>query len=161
MFKFVVSIFVLVIFFFISLIIRDNRNAPAPKKINGEVSALKQIEKPPSKPDFLKIKGLPDSQHFNDMNAGESHSSDLKRKLRYYQTVLKNPVQYAELVGDERIYDLSLAKLIYQYHCYQFFRYYDSVHDMKADFLGAFLREYHKMPQSAIDLLAFRADLYI
>ena len=102
-------------------------------------------------PGFMTIEGLPTTKLFLDMNADFS----------YYGKVRRNPKAYHHLVDDKRIDNLADAKLIYQYHCYRFFQYSDSIDDMKCDFLGAFLEAYHGLSLSEIDKLAIEADQYV
>ena len=111
-----------------------------PKSTNG----------PKNTPNFLKIKGLETVKLFEDMRSDDS----------YYGKVVRNPNDYHKLVGDKRIYNKDKATLIYQYHCYYFFKYHGSMHDMKIGFLGAFLVKYHGLTYLKVDNLASAADEY-
>ena len=151
MFKFVVTLLILVIAFFVSIIIHDSHKSKAVemrKSTEIEVSAEKEYE---YLPNFMKVKGLVTVPLFQDMNSD----------ISYYGEVCKNPNAYHSLVGDKRIYNKDEGTLIYQYHCYQFFKYNSSMDDMKGDFLGAFLREYHGLRDSEIDKLVIVADGYV
>ena len=91
-------------------------------------------------PGFLKIKGLETKNLFRDMNTD----------ILYYGQVVRNPKDYAPLVGDARIYDRHTAQMMYQYHCYRFFKYHTPMDDMKGDFLKSFLVEHHGLTQSEV-----------
>ena len=151
MFKFVVTLLILVIAFFVSIIIHDSHKSKATEKKKSteiQVNAEKKYE---YLPNFMKVKGLATVTLFQDMNAD----------ISYYGEVCKNPKAYQHLVNDKRIYNKDEVTLIYQYHCYQFFKYNSSMDDMKGDFLGAFLREYHELTDSEIDKLVIVADGYV
>ena len=151
MFKFVVTLLILVIAFFVGIIIHDSHKSKATEKKKSteiQVNAEKKYE---YLPNFMKVKGLETVKLFKDMHADDS----------YYRKVVRNPNGHHKLVGDKRIYNKDEVTLIYQYHCYQFFKYNSSMDDMKGDFLGAFLREYHELTDSEIDKLVIVADGYV
>ena len=113
------------------------------------VVSTKKVHKPI--PKFMKIKGLATVTLFQDMNAD----------ISYYGKVRKNPKAYHHLVGDDRIYEIEKAKLLFQYHYHHFAKYWGSMDDMKCDFLGAFLNEYHGLSLSETDSLVLIADRYV
>ena len=163
MFKFAVVLFIVLLALSVVIIIYDSPQSlkPAIKKDQDIVSdpAIEKdqrvsvgIHKKANEylPNFLKVKGLKTVKLFKDMDADDS----------YYRKAVRNPNGYHKLVDDERIYNKDEVTLIYQYHCYRFFKYYGSMDDMKGDFLGAFLREYHGLTDSEIDKLVIVADGY-
>ena len=163
MFKFAVVLFILLIALSVVVIIYDSPQSPKPTirkdrevvsnpviKKDQRVSVSTREKANEYLPNFLKVKGLETVKLFKNMYADDS----------YYRKAVRNPNGYHKLVGDERIYNKDEVTLIYQYHCYRFFKYYGSMDDMKGDFLGAFLREYHGFTQSEIDKLALVADGY-
>ena len=162
MFKFAVVLFILLLALSVVVIIHDSPQSPklAIRKDREVVSnpVIKKDQRAVSTrekaheylPNFMKIKGLETVKLFEDMYTDDS----------YYRKVVRNPNGYHKLVGDERIYNKDEGTLIYQHHCYQFFKYYGGMDDMKGDFLSAFLREYHGLTQSEIDKFALVADGY-
>lgn len=116
------------------------------------------------KPDFLIVSQLPNSQLFYDMDSSKVHYSDiteLTRRMNLYRDVVRNSSKYSHLVDDDRIFQLENAKLIYQLHCYRFFKYGKLIDDMKADFMGGFLSDYHNLTPNEIDRLVIEADEYV
>ena len=162
MLKFAVILFILLLALSVVIIIYDSPESPKPAiRTDREVVSNPVIKKDQRAvstrekaheylPNFMKAKGLETVKLFEDMRADDS----------YYRKAVRNPNGYHTLVGDERIYNKDEVTLIYQYHCYQFFKHYSSIDDMKGDFLGAFLREYHELTDSEIDKLVIVADGY-
>ena len=151
MFKFVVTLLILVITFFVSIIIHDSHKSKAVemrKSTEIQVSAEKEYE---YLPNFMKVKGLATVTLFQDMNAD----------ISYYREVCKNPNSYHSLVGDKRIYNKDEANAHISISLLSIFQYNSSMDDMKGDFLGAFLREYHGLRDSEIDTLVIVADGYV
>ena len=147
MFRIISTLFVLMIIVFAGFMLYNSHQSKVAK---AKRESLKLAGKQDNRPDYLKIKGLDDALIFRDMQNDDA----------YYRDVVRNPNDYHHLVYDERIYDRNEVALIYQYHCYHFFLFKDSMDDMKSDFLSAFLLGYHKVPQVDVDKLAIDADEY-
>lgn len=87
---------------------------------------------------YINIKGLPNADIFYDMNAD----------IIYYGEVCRNISGYMPLVGDKRIYDKQQAILLHKHHYYKFAKSYhrSEIEDMKGDFMGSVVRDYHNVP---------------
>ena len=159
MFKFIVALLILLIAFFVGIIVYESYQSKAVELSKASKDSVSDDEPADQEraekkyeylPKFLKVKRLETVKLFKDMNAD----------ISYYGKVCRNPNAYHHLVGDERIYNKDEVTLIYQFHCYHFFKYHGSMDDMKGDFLGSFLIEYHGLTQSEVDNLAIIADGY-
>lgn len=146
------------------------KSTPATRLIEGKRAEpiVKQDKNDlPSKisdPDFLIVPQLPNSQLFYDMDSNNAHHSDiteLTKRMNLYKDVVTNSSKYSDLIDDNRIFQLEKAKLIYQLHCYRFFKYGKLIDDMKADFMGGFLSDYHNLTANEIDGLAMEVDKYV
>ena len=88
MFKFVVTLLILVIAFFVSIIIHDSHKSKAVemrKSTEIEVSAEKEYE---YLPNFMKVKGLVTVTLFQDMNSLIFHTTEKCVKIRTHIILL-------------------------------------------------------------------------